>query len=597
MTSPLLNLRQFLGKLREEGEIVDVYEEVDPALEIAEIHRRVAAAEGPALFFHKIKGSSFPVTTNLFGSKKRIDLAFQNRPDKLVASLVELLTNHFPPTLNQLWKKRKTLKALFTLGTQYQRDAPVKACKILPPDLESLPLLKTWPLDGGHFITLPLVYTEPPKGGPPNLGMYRIQRYSKTRAGLHFQIQKGGGFHFHLAEEQNHALPVHIFIGGAPALILSAITPLPENIPELLIAGLMQGKKLSLCRLKESPYPLISECEFALVGKALPHIRHPEGPFGDHYGYYSLTHDFPLFECEAIYHRKDAIYPATVVGKPKQEDFYIGDYLQEMLSPLFPVVMPGVKALWSYGETGFHSLSAAVVKERYYRESMTSAFRILGEGQLSLTKFLLLTDRAVDLRNFKEVLTTILERFRPETDLFIFSNLSLDTLDYTGPELNKGSRAIMLGMYEKVRDLPCEFRGTLPLPLTNAAPFSAGCLVLETPHLDKNEIPTLLLHPDFSNWPLLVLVDNLAKTLKSTTSFLWTVFTRFEPAADLYARSRTIIRNHISYSGPILIDARMKPSYPQEVLCDPETSQKVSHKWNRYFPAGMEMGDSSCAHL
>jgi len=592
----LLNLRQFLHKLREAEEIVDVYEEVDPCLEIAEIHRRVAAADGLALFFHRVKGSSFPVVTNLFGSKKRVSLAFQNRPEETVASLVKLLTQEFPPKLSLLWKKRNTLKSLFALGTRHSRFAPIKEKSIHPPDLEKLPFLKTWPLDGGHFVTLPLVYTEPPGGGPPNLGMYRIQRYGKDRAGLHFQIQKGGGFHYHQAEQMGQPLPVHIFIGGAPALILSAITPLPENVPEILIAGLMQGKKLSVSSCAESPYPLISECEFALVGKSPPYQRHPEGPFGDHYGYYSWTHDFPLFECEKIYHRKDAIYPATVVGKPRQEDYYIGDYLQEMLSPLFPVVMPGVKDLWSYGETGFHSLAAAVVRERFYRECMSSAFRILGEGQLSLTKFLLVTDQPVNLRNFKETLTTILERFRPETDLYIFANLSLDTLDYTGPALNQGSRGILLGVGEKIRDLPHEYHGKLPANVKVATPFSPGCLVIELEGRG-GDFSHLLSDPTFATWPLLILVDQAAKTLKDSISFLWTVFTRFEPAADVYSQSQQVIRNHTSFKGPLLIDARMKPSYPPEVLCDPETEHKVTQRWSHYFPNGQEMGDSKNAHV
>ena len=594
MVEPLLNLRHFIKRLRAENEIVDVHEEVDPHLEIAEIHRRVAAANGPALFFHRVKASPFPVVTNLFGSRRRVDLAFPNRPEKIIAKLVELLTNSFPPKPSELWRERGTLKNLLALGTKRKAHSPVMERMLCPPDLEILPMLKTWPQDGGHFITLPLVYTEPPGGGPPNLGMYRIQRYDKTTTGLHFQIQKGGGFHFNQAEQQNRSLPVNIFIGGAPALILSAITPLPENIPEILIAGLMQGQKVRVAHTASSPYPLLSECEFALVGEALPHVRRPEGPFGDHYGYYSWAHDFPVFNCSALYHRKDAIYPATVVGKPLQEDYYIGDYLQEMLSPLFPVVMPGVKSLWSYGETGFHSLSAAVVRERYYRECMTSAFRILGEGQLSLTKFLMLTDQPVDLRNFPELLTTILERFRPETDLFIFSNLSLDTLDYTGPSLNKGSRGVLLGIGEKIRDLPTEFHGKLPQGITAVKAFSPGCLVLEG---NVKEISSeIFSHPDFATWPLLVVVDSLESTLKSATSFLWTVFTRFEPAADIYAAS-SIFRNHVCHTGPILIDARMKPSYPPELICDPDTAHRVTQRWNRYFPSGMKMGSSDTAHV
>lgn len=562
----MINLRQFLRSLRKNKEVVDIYEPVDTNLEIAEIHRRVAAANGPALFFHNVKGSTFPVVTNLFGSKARVNLAFENRPDIVIENLIEAMTGSFPPKL-------KPLTPLLKMGTKKVFRAPV--CERTSNDLEALPMLKGWPKDGGHFITLPLVYTE---GASPNLGMYRIQRYGKDRAGLHFQIQKGGGFHHHLAEQQNRALPVNIFIGGPPALILSAITPLPENVPEILIASLMQGSKLKVKKNKGS-YPIIAECEFALIGSSPPHVRRPEGPFGDHFGYYSWTHDFPLFELNRIYHRKDAIYPATVVGKPRQEDFYIGDYLQQLLSPIFPVVMPGVKSLWSYGETGFHSLSAAVVTERYYRECMTSAFRILGEGQLSLTKFLLVTDQPVDTKNIKEVLPTILERFQPETDLYIFSNLSLDTLDYTGPELNKGSRGIMLGIGDKKRELPTQS------PI--GAPFCPGCLVIdEKPDLEK-----------LKNWPLVIWVDSIEKTLKNTASFLWTVFTRFEPAADISSTSKAIHRHHISYSGSILIDARMKPSYPEEVLVDDETDKLVSSKWNKYFPDGMEMGESKPANV
>ncbi len=210
------------------------------------------------------------------------------------------------------------------------------------------------------------------------------------------------------------------------------------------------------------PHPLVADAEFALVGEVAPRERRPEGPFGDHYGYYSLQHDYPVFHVRALAHRRDAIYPATVVGKPRQEDFFIGDLLQDLLSPLFPLVMPGVEALWSYGETGYHSLAAAVVQERYGREAMKSAFRILGEGQLALTKFLFLTDRRVDLRNFRATLEHVLARTNPETDLYVFSHLSMDTLDYTGPEVNKGSKGVWLGIGDPLRELPREFRPAAP---------------------------------------------------------------------------------------------------------------------------------------
>ncbi|MCH9610773.1 MAG: 4-hydroxybenzoate decarboxylase subunit C [Chlamydiales bacterium] len=554
------NLRDFISALREEDEIWDITCPVDPHLEIAEIHRRVAEENGPALFFHNVKGSPFPVVTNLFGSKKRIDIAFSNRPDRIIADLVKLMTEEFPISCSTLWKRRDLFKQLGNVGFKRRFRAPILEAS--SDDLAQLPLLQLWPDDGGHFVTLPLVYTEMPGGGSPNLGMYRIQRFGKKQTGLHFQIQKGGGFHYHQAELRDEPLPVTIFLGGPPALILSAITPLPENVPEVLLAGLMQGSKLDTVRCKETLHPLIGECEFALVGQAPPHVRKPEGPFGDHYGYYSLTHDFPTFDLKKIYHRKDAIYPATVVGKPKQEDFYIGDYLQELLSPIFPVVMPAVKQLWSYGETGFHSLSAAVVKERFHRECMTSAFRILGEGQLSLTKFLLLTDQDIDVRNFPLLLTTILERFDPRRDLFIFSNLCLDTLDYTGPKLNEGSRGVMLGIGEKIRDLPDQ------IVAQNATPFCPGCLLVQ----DEEECS------HFTDWPLVVLVDDIEEAKKN---FLWTVFTRFEPAADIHAKS-TLNRHHLGYELPIVIDARMKPSYPPVVECDPKTKELVDSKWKSY---------------
>jgi len=578
------NLRQFLSVLRHEKELVTVDSLVDPCLEIAEIHRRIVDAEGPALFFRNVKGSRFPVVTNLFGTTKRLRLAFPNKPEVLIQKLITLATEDFPPSLKALWQHRQQLTKLRHLRIKKTRSAPVMQSTMPHPNLNALPLLKLWPDDGGHFITLPLVYTERPDGSVPNLGMYRLQRYDHASTGLHYQIGKGGGFHYYQAEQQDLPLPITIFLGGPPALIISAITPLPENISELLFAALLSGQALKVTHDPQHPHPIIGECEFALLGQALPQERRIEGPFGDHYGYYSKSHPFPVFHCSKIYHRTDAIYPATVVGKPRQEDYFIGNYLQELLSPLFPVMMPTVKALWSYGETGFHSLAAAIVHERYWRESMMSAFRILGEGQLSLTKFLLITDQPVDLRNFRQVLTTVLERFKPETDLFIFSHLAMDTLDYAGPKLNEGSRGVMLGLGDKLRDLPHDFEGSIPNPLTDVIPFCPGCLLLEGPGFEVfQDFPQLLCHADFARWPLLILVDNITKAYKDVASFLWTTFTRFEPAADIHANHCDIHRHHLCYSGPILIDARMKSHYPSEVTCDEETTALVNQRWNEYF--------------
>src|SRR5262245_59170988 len=291
-----------------------------------------------------------------------------------------------------------------------------------------------------------------------------------------------------------------------------------------MLASLIGGERLPQVH-GYGPHPLVANAEFALIGIVPPHVRKPEGPFGDHYGYYSLQHNYPVFEANRIAHRNDAIYPATVVGKPRQEDFYIGDLLQELLSPLFPMVMPAVERLWSYGETGYHSLAAAVVKQRYGREAMASAFRILGEGQLSLTKFLLLTDRHVDLRNFKATLEHLLARTHPETDLYVFSNLSMDTLDYTGPEVNRGSKGVWLGLGDPVRDLPREFRpaAAMPSEVSDVRVFCGGCLVAGGPSFESDPgLPSrLAVHPAFRGWPLVVLTDEPRRAAASPINFLW----------------------------------------------------------------------------
>ncbi len=593
------NLRDFLNILRQEGDLVEINAEVDPYLEAAEIHRRVIAANGPALLFTNIKGSSFPLATNLFGTKKRIDLAFGPNPGKFIQRIAQLPEELMPPSLGKLWHQRDLLGNLLKVGLSNKSNGPVLECTDTPPLLTRLPLLTTWPEDGGPFVTLPLVLTKHPSKNSTNLGMYRVQRYDDNTTGLHMQIGKGGGFHLAAYKKLNKRMPVNISIGGPPALILAAIAPLPEDVPELLFASLTLGGKVPVISDPINQLPTPAEAEFTLVGEVDPNESHPEGPFGDHYGYYSLKHDYPLFKCKALLHRKDAICTATVVGKPRQEDFYLGDYLQELLLPLVKLVMPAVKDLWSYGETGYHSLAAARVEERYKREAMASAFRILGEGQLSLTKFLLVVDSHIDLKDFKSVLTYILERADFRTDLYVFSNLSMDTLDYTGPKVNEGSKGVLVGIGEPIRQLSTIIPSALPRGIKNAKIYCPGCLVIDGPTYDSDPkfAEAIVNHSSLKGLPLIILVDNAEKATRSSVNFLWTTFTRFEPANDIYAKHTDIVRHHLSYSEPILIDARMKPWYPGELFCDPKTKSLVTDKWSKYFPAGLEMGDSDLAHL
>ena len=578
------SLRSLLAELQVRKQIIEINAPVDPNLELAEIHRRVVAAGGPALLFKNVVGSPFSLVTNLFGTTERVNLAFGNELKDTIAKLAAFPHSMLPPALSKVWAERNTLSKLFKVGTSVTSESPATEVIETPANLAALPFTKSWPADGGFFLTLPLVYTEDPETKISNLGMYRMQRFDAASTGMHFQIGKGGGYHLFRAKELGKKLACNVFLGGPPALILSAIAPLPENVPELLLASLVQGKKLKISRNSDTLlFPATAEC--VLCGSIDPRESKPEGPFGDHYGYYSLEHDFPVFRVDKVLRRRDAIFPATVVGKPRQEDFYIGNYLQEALSPLFPLVMPGVKSLWSFGETGFHSLSAAQVRERYRKEALSSAFRILGEGQLSLTKFLLLTDQTVNLRSIRAVLEVILERYDPAVDLHVFQHTSMDTLDYTGRKLNEGSKGVLIGVGNPIRTLPRVVKSSPPNYLREAAMFCAGCIVVsgESFTAKRNLPEKIAAEPYFTEWPLVVLVDDVARTVQSDQDFLWTVFTRFDPGHDLFLQNQHAERFHVGGNCPLVIDARMKPSYPAELVVDDQTDSLVTKRWGEYF--------------
>jgi UbiD family decarboxylase len=581
------DLSTFLRILKRESELLEVDARVDPYLEIAEIHRRVIARGGPALLFTNVVNSRFPVVTNLFGTSRRMELAFGPRPGQFVKDLVRAAETLMPPSFEKLWSMRHLLLDGLRIGTKTVKSGPVLEVHKEPPRLTELPLLTSWHSDGGPFVTLPLVYTEHPDGRGHNLGMYRIQRYDDTTAGIHWQIHKGGGYHYHAAEQRNEALPLTLYIGGPPALMMAAIAPLPENIPELVLASLLLGKKLELVQNPHGGHPMVATAEFALTGMVPPNIRRPEGPFGDHYGYNSLQHDYPVFQVQHMYHRRNAVYPATVVGRPRQEDFFIGDFLQDLLSPLFPLVMSSVRQLKTFGETGFHCLAAARVMDRYPREAFGAGLRILGEGQLSLTKFLVLTDGDVDVEDFTKLWPHVLERVDWGKDLFIFANVSQDTLDYTGPSVNKGSKAMLMGLgRQPLRELPQTFIGSLPDKLKNPRVFLPGTLVVEgsgygaEPELAQQAAGW----PGLSDWPVVILVDNVHAATESIQEFLWTFFTRFEPAADIHGAEQPVVRYHVGLKPPIVFDCRMKPWYTDVLEVDPETRQKVDARIHELLP-------------
>ncbi len=583
----LYDLRSFIDLLRHENQLLVIDEEVDPNLEIAEIHRRVIARQGPALLFTNVKGSSFPVVTNLFGTARRLELAFGSRPQKFVQDLVNLTESIMPLKAKKLWDNRNLFMDGLKIGLKNKKHGPILENCQSPPRLSSLPMLTSWHSDGGAFVTLPLVYTEHPGGKGHNLGMYRIQRHDETTTGIHWQIHKGGGYHYHEAEKLNQSLPMTLYIGGPPALMLAAIAPLPEDIPELMLTSLLIGKKLDMTADPKGGHRLVANAEFAVRGIVPPHIRKPEGPFGDHYGYNSLQHDYPVFQASHLYHRNKAIYPATIVGRPTQEDYFIGDFLQDLLSPLFPLVMKGVRELKTFGETGFHCLAAARVADRYPREAFACGLRILGEGQLSLTKFLILTDADIDITDFPKLWTHVLERIQWDRDLFVFANVSQDTLDYTGPSVNKGSKAMMMGLgKEKIRELPTEFSANLSGDCRKVKVYLPGTLVIETTSYESSPdlAERIARDPALKEWPAILLVDNCEEATCSTQEFLWTFFTRFEPAADIHGAASTVQRFHVGLTPPIVFDCRMKPWYTDVLEVDEATRKLVDSRIHKLLP-------------
>ena len=588
MASPkLYDLRTYIELLKKENQLLVIDEEVDPHLEIAEIHRRVIQNGGPALLFTKVKGSDFPVTTNLFGTNKRLELAFGNKPQQFVKDVVHLAESIMPMSFGKIWENKQLFIDGLKIGLKEYKNGPILENCQSPPQLSSLPMLTSWHSDGGPFVTLPLVYTEHPGGKGHNLGMYRIQQHNDTTTGIHWQIHKGGGYHYHEAEKLNQSLPLTLFIGGPPALMLSAIAPLPEDLPELMLTSLLIGDKLQMTKDPKGGHRLVAHSEFAIKGHVPPHVRHPEGPFGDHYGYDSLEHDYPVFQVSHLYHRKNAIYPATVVGRPKQEDYFIGDFLQELLSPLFPLVMKGVKALKTFGEAGFHCLAAAKVSNRYPREAFACGLRVLGEGQLSLTKFLILTDGEIDITDFGKLWVHTLERVQWNQDLFVFANVSQDTLDYTGPSVNKGSKAMLMGLgKEKRRELPREFSASLPSDCCKPKVFLPGTLVIQgASYTEAPDLAQQLAEQDeLRDWPVILLVDNSDEATSSMQEFLWTFFTRFEPAADIHGKSATVHRFHVGLEPPIAIDCRMKPWYTAVLEVDKKTKDRVDSIYSKIIP-------------
>jgi 4-hydroxybenzoate decarboxylase subunit C len=583
------DLRSFIQDLERRGQLARIKPEVDPDQEITIIQHRVMAGQGPALLFERVKGSPFRLVTNLFGTRKRVSLACGAKPHELGQRLAYAVDHLMPPSLGNLWKARKELRRLLSARMRKVSKGPVLETQIQPANLNRLPVLTCWPGDGGPFFTLPLVHTVDPVTGQGNLGIYRLQRFDAASTGMHWQIEKGGGFHFHKALQMGRSLPVSVILGGPPALAIAAVAPLPEGLDERLLAAYLMQKPLAVILRASSGHRIPADAEFVLEGLVTPGDMRREGPFGDHFGHYSEAADYPVFRVQRVLARKDAIYPATVVGKPVQEDYYIGEALQDLTLPLLRQIKPAIKDLWAYPETGFHPLAVMAVQERYPREALKHTLAMLGEGQVSLTKVMITVDAHVDVRNFRSVSTALWRHLKPE-GIHLLSPTAQDTLDFTGPAMNTGSRLIMVATPADegpLRSAPPPLPTAvteLHLQIMEAVAIGPAILMLKVSN-NFNDLDTLreLLQRDkVARQYLFQVLVSEDVPMQEPIMRLWGWFTRFDPAADIHPSGRKIKGNRLVFEFPILIDARWKKGYPRPVEFDPEVERRVDDNWDRY---------------
>jgi 4-hydroxy-3-polyprenylbenzoate decarboxylase len=579
------------------GQLVVIDQEVDPYLEVAAVQRRVYQAGGPALLFRRAKGSEFPVLGNLFGTLNRARYLFRDTLES-VRRLVELKVN--PGVLGKNpWRYRGVPLTLWRLLPRRVRTGPILAHQT---SVGRLPRIQCWPMDGGPFITLPQVYTEDPdRPGPArsNLGMYRVQLAGNDyvpdqEIGLHYQIHRGIGVHHAAAIRRGEPLRVNVFVGGPPAMTVAAVMPLPEGLPELAFAGALGGRPVRLVA-PDGGLPMPAEADFVIRGSIDPHRRKPEGPFGDHLGYYSLMHDFPLLRVERVYHRDGAIWPFTSVGRPPQEDTSFGALIHELTGPIIPTVIPGLRSVHAVDASGVHPLLLAIASERYVPDSavrrpqeiLTVANAILGQGQLSLAKYLLIVahedDPDLDIHDIPAFFAHVLRRVDPTTDLHFQTRTTIDTLDYSGHGLNQGSKVVIAAAGPARRSLPVEVPAGIRLPDGFRDPrlVLPGILAIQGPpyHQDVDDVATFChaFGPDdpIRTFPLIVIVDDSEFAARSQGNFLWVVFTRSNPAADIDGIGSFIDGKHWGCMGPLVIDARIKPHHAPPLVDDPEIERRV----------------------
>lgn len=590
--------RDVVDDLAKGDRLIQVEEPINPHLEMAEIQRRVYSSGGPAILFTNVIGCRFPMVSNLFGSIDQARYLFRDTLES-VRRLIELKIDPTALTRHPLRYGWSPLTAIRMLPRKVRRG-PVMEGRI---ELSDLPRLKCWPEDGGAFVTLPQVLSADPlhPRNPMrvNLGMYRVQISGndydpKSEAGLHYQIHRGIGVHHRAAIDSGTSLNVSVTVGGTPAMTLAAVMPLPEGLTELTFAGALAGHRIPL--VEDNNSLVYADADFAIVGEVDPSAPcKPEGPFGDHLGYYSLMHDFPVLRVKHVWHRRGAIWPFTVVGRPPQEDTTFGQLIHELTGPIIPAVIPGVKAVHAVDAAGVHPLLFAIGSERYMpqrrsnrpEELLTQAYAILGNGQLSLAKYLMITeDRSGELaiHNEQDFLLHVLRRIDPTRDLHFQTNTTIDTLDYSGTGFNRGSKVVFASADVPCRELAIRVPDGLSLPSDFRDPrvVIPGVLAVTAPRYDspssKSDLARFcreFVDPSNSGLPLITLVDDSDFVSRKLGNWLWVVFTRSDPARDIDGVGASIIDKHWGCDGAIVIDARIKPHHAPPLVEDEIVSASV----------------------
>ncbi len=587
----IYSLQDFIRYLEKTGELIRIKTEVDARLEVVEISIRALREGMPALLFENVRGFRFPLAMNVLASEKRIELALGKHPDQLGNELITFMEEALPPKPKLFFKYPGIAKRLFcTLPKTISRPPSQQVISDL--NLNELPITTSWPEDGGRFVTLPQVFTCDPQTGKRNVGMYRMQVFDEQTTGMHWQIQKGGGFHYYRAKKMQKEFQIAVALGTDPALLLATVAALPEGIDEVMFSGFLRGKRTRMAKGKTISMLVPADAEFILEGTVHLSELRMEGPFGDHFGHYSNAAEFPVFHINVITHRRNPIYPATVVGRPPMEDKYLGNATQQILGPLIRLIHPEIHDLWAYYEAGFHNLLVVSVEERYRKEAMKTALSVMGEGQLSLTKCIITVSEDVNPCDFHAVLKAIRENFDPAYDFIMIPKVPLDTLDFTSYKMNLGSKMIIDATRDESRNAIqkdglrlSDFERLMKIIDTRIMDWKIldeTLLVVTVPDNGKEIVAKLTKSPEIIG-PKIIAAVSPDVNIHDLEQTIWGIFTRFDAERDIVFTQEKLVGVSPIFRGKMGIDATWKTGYPLPLVMPDEIIDKVNKRWDTYW--------------